>query len=270
MIFTGQIPATWSPAAKNLLRNVVSQENEIVDWIDRNLKTGCISPTDPFEEHVVAIVKQRSFDDTLVPLWDMFNHANAPHVNTNNTSMYDESGYMKVWASQPIQAGEELFESYDMCLDCRNIRNEWGTPEILRDFGFVEGYPHRYMYEEAGLWFDVSELDNEGKKKIVHWDDDGTYTINWEDGVSFGAPNGTAIEFMRKEIEKLDALSNHARADSSIPKHELDVILQYRDAAIFDLTLAIEEAERKLTNEKDLDGACNTNGVKNFQMARKQ
>ena len=83
----------------------------------------------------------------------MVNHDNG-QINTENTPISSESG-IKVWASKPIKAGEEIFASYDRCLDCQDVANYWGTPEILRDFGFVERYPRRFVAYDEGIWFEV-------------------------------------------------------------------------------------------------------------------
>ena len=39
---------------------------------------------------------------------------------------------------------------YRMPADCLEIDDVWGTPEILKDFGFVENHPHRWIFENNG------------------------------------------------------------------------------------------------------------------------
>mmetsp|Transcript_15209 Transcript_15209/g.32161 ORF Transcript_15209/g.32161 Transcript_15209/m.32161 type:complete len:410 (+) Transcript_15209:84-1313(+) len=240
----GQIPATWSNDARDILRELLPEEidglSNGVDWIDDHFKGSCISPFDAFQEHIVALVKQRCYDDALIPLWDMVNHANGPHINTNTTSWYDNGG-IKVWASQLIREGEEVFASYDGCVDCSTTAREWGTLEILRDFGFVEGYPHRYIYEDEDIWFEVVEVDKENDSLAVLWDDH----INWEDGERFGAPDREGIEFLRSEVEEYEYLDKliEERDSLNVTPFEWSVIMQTKEVVVKDFILAIEEAE---------------------------
>lgn len=45
--------------------------------------------------------------------------------------------------------------TYDLCADCSDVVDYWGTPEILIDFGFVEGFPHRWAFPDDEVWFEV-------------------------------------------------------------------------------------------------------------------
>ena len=65
----GQLPVRWSKAGRDLLRSVSRPGSEMVDWMDLNfINTGCIRE-DPFEEHMIEMTVQRSFDTALIPLW---------------------------------------------------------------------------------------------------------------------------------------------------------------------------------------------------------
>ncbi len=68
---SGQLPANWSKAGKDLLRQVATPGSSIVDWIDANFKHGKCIKDDPFEEHMVEMVIQRGYDAALIPIWDM-------------------------------------------------------------------------------------------------------------------------------------------------------------------------------------------------------
>ena len=73
---------------------------------------------------------------------------------------------MAVKASEDIRAGEEIYTSYNMCRHCGGDEGEsYGTPEIMRDCGFVEEYPQRCIFEgKSSVGFDIDE---------VLWDDGG-------------------------------------------------------------------------------------------------
>jgi len=232
----GQLPAQWSEQGKNVLRNISFPGSEIVDWIDLNFqRTGCISD-DPFEVHVVEMVVQRSFDAALIPLWDMVNHDNG-RINTENDSIYSEGG-IKVRASRPIEAGEEIFASYDTCLDCFDDENFSGTPEILKDFGFVENYPHRWIFDNNGstIWFEIwFEIDETHNGLYVDWD-----TLE-ED--AFGIPGREDILFLQSELERLRRVGKEfLKEKGSIPQYEWEMINAFHEAAVLGISMAIEAA----------------------------
>eukprot|EP00633_Aureoumbra_lagunensis_P005730 CAMPEP_0197319530 /NCGR_PEP_ID=MMETSP0891-20130614/55219_1 /TAXON_ID=44058 ORGANISM="Aureoumbra lagunensis, Strain CCMP1510" /NCGR_SAMPLE_ID=MMETSP0891 /ASSEMBLY_ACC=CAM_ASM_000534 /LENGTH=283 /DNA_ID=CAMNT_0042810501 /DNA_START=196 /DNA_END=1047 /DNA_ORIENTATION=+ len=64
----------------------------------------------------------------MVPIYDLFNHGNANNHNTRIT--YDFGVNLAMYATNDIKKGEQLFNSYGE-----------GTPELFRDYGFVEPYP---------------------------------------------------------------------------------------------------------------------------------
>jgi len=261
----GQIPALWSAPSKNLLRPLLPYEDppteaelanhtprsNSVDWIDDHLKSTCISPTDPSDEQIVALVKQRGYDDALIPLWDMFNHANGRYTNTRQTSVRDAEG-VRVYASKEIRAGDEVFASYDRCADCEFVNLVWGTPEIFRDFGFVEPYPHRYHLEER-IWFEIVEVDEKDGDKGNDGDGSG-FRVLWDDGITwpdvdnYGNPDREGIEFLEREVTKFE--SALARM-SEVPEEERGMVSQYISTVIFDYKLAIAAAERDLELEEE-------------------
>ena len=74
--------------SRRIESNISFPGSEIMDWIDLNFhRTGCISSNDPFEVNMVEMIVQRSFDDAVIPLWDMVNDDNG-RINTDNDSMY--------------------------------------------------------------------------------------------------------------------------------------------------------------------------------------
>eukprot|EP00978_Attheya_sp_CCMP212_P048228 scaffold489782_cov110-Attheya_sp.AAC.1 len=147
----GQLPAMWSESGQKLLRKVApkGKKGPLLDWMNKHKESGCIQSGNVFEEHAIEIIIQRGFDIFLIPIWDMVNHHNG-RINTEHNPMNSEEG-IKVLASKDILAGEEFFMSYDFCTDCPGTENKWGTPEILRDFGFVEPYPQRWTFHEPEI-----------------------------------------------------------------------------------------------------------------------
>ena len=229
----GQLPALWAEEARDLLRSISQPESQIVDWIKDNFqKKGCISE-DSFEVQMLALVLQRSFDAAMIPLWDMVNHDNG-RINTKNTSIYSKKG-IEVMASRVIDKGEEIFASYDLCLDCFDVEDYWGTQEVLKDFGFIEPYPHRWIEYNNGktIWYLIMEVDGELKVAFDTEDEDG-----------FGVPDKEDIEILKKELERLESMENELQRmrNSSIPDYQWDTVVKFFTSKKMGLSMAIEAA----------------------------
>ena len=230
----GQLPANWSEEGKDLLRRVAIPGSPIVDWIDWNFKGekyDCIGNKShgeskiSFEEHMVEMTVQRCFDTALIPIWDMVNHDNGK-INTENDSMYEAEG-LRVRAARNLETGEEVLASYDKCLDCKGVDEFWGTPEILKDFGFVENYPHRWVFYDQEIWIQVYE-DYEFD---AYFGDDETKT----------APGEKQLEFLTKELARLETVGKSFLADQgSVPDWEWETTSRFHSVAVNDLASVVE------------------------------
>ena len=241
----GRLPAMWSPVGKDLLRRVLPPHSDGVDWLDLYYKDHCdiITEEDDDDAHIMALTVQRAYDVALIPLWDMVNHDNGK-INTENDSMYANGG-IQVRASREIHAGEEIYATYDKCVDCMDIDDYWGTPEILRDFGFVEDYPRRWVFVDQEIWFEIWKDEDTGELEVI-WDDDDD--PGHED--AYGAPGKEGIEFLQKELVRLEDISLDSCPDS-VPKNECDIILQYHSSAKTAMAAAIEAAKARARDNGD-------------------
>ena len=141
----GQLPANWSPEGKDLLRKIFSEGKDVVDWLDWHFKEkGCIDEDDDSDmERMVETVVHYSVNNALIPIWQAINHNNSK-LNTQNTAIYNLGG-LRVRAAVDIKKGDQVYGSYDLCVDCFEASDYQGTPEILKNFGVVEPYPQRYL-----------------------------------------------------------------------------------------------------------------------------
>jgi hypothetical protein len=234
----GQIPATWTEPAKQLLREIVfpsADKHELTDWIELEFEHGgCIEPGNAFEQQALAMVVQRGWDSVLIPIYDMMNHINDPEkLNTDNTSVYSTEG-LRAWASRTIEAGEELFLTYDDCSDCNTVPESWGTTEILRDFGFVELHPRQFNLggEEQQILVAVDVREHDGETiTYIDWRGNGK------------GPSHEQIESMNEEYQRLLFLQHNGVLEERrhlMPEKEWSAIFQYHQA----LTAAFEAAIR--------------------------
>lgn len=106
----------------------------------------------------------------------MMNHNNGRVNVEHNYNPYegdpiDETGY-EIITSKTISAGEEVFNSYNQCKGvCKHYYDWFGTPEMFLHFGFVEGYPQRWLFDFARVKFDLDWKNGDeetGKELLLH------------------------------------------------------------------------------------------------------
>jgi hypothetical protein len=99
---------------------------------------------DTLSAKAASFVIQRADDHILIPAYDSYNHRNGiKYLNAQTSTYYDIS--QNVNAIRNIKKGEQIFISYNMCKQCGG-RSEYGfgTPEMYREYGFIEWYPQRW------------------------------------------------------------------------------------------------------------------------------
>jgi len=97
---------------------------------------------------------QRSLDGILIPLYDMMNHRNGPHLSMKSNSVHEDMKIVKVREIRAVSAGEELYDTYNMCKDCEKRLDSYGTPKIFRDYGFVDQFPQRWIFDYVSFEVD--------------------------------------------------------------------------------------------------------------------
>ncbi|CAB9520462.1 expressed unknown protein [Seminavis robusta] len=239
---TGMLPATYSEPAKNLLRKIQGRitnatassdtqysQPPLVDWIEEQfVQTKCITPSKPEEVQAVALTIQRGYDSEFIPVWDMVNHHNGK-LNVDNTPLRSDEG-VRAWAMAPIHVGDELFATYNYCTDCYNIGDDWGTPGIFRDFGFVEELPQVWPFWEHQIYYEVVQDDAEHIHAV----------FSQEAGKTVGVPDDKGLQYLREELTRLEAIDLNAEAVNSLPQHESEMIARYHKDFIIALTAGIE------------------------------
>ena len=78
----------------------------------------------------------------MVPVYDLYNHVKAaPRHNTRASTRVRGEG-MSMWTTRDIEAGEELKHDYTEA-------QQRHTPEVFRDYGFVEQRPQQWWFYDA-------------------------------------------------------------------------------------------------------------------------
>ena len=166
---TGQLPSTWSDAGQQLLHDVLRVDEdepqrlppvETCTWIEEDWLGVCDGKDDPLSIQAASLVIQNFDYDKLVPVVNIMRHRNGRWLNTHTSSAH-EGIEVNVRASRIIEAGEELYTTQNLCDDCEGRNEEnYGTPELLRDYGFVENFPQRWIIQNEQFSFDIDEVYN--------------------------------------------------------------------------------------------------------------
>mmetsp|Transcript_15556 Transcript_15556/g.23887 ORF Transcript_15556/g.23887 Transcript_15556/m.23887 type:complete len:1342 (-) Transcript_15556:210-4235(-) len=146
-----KIPEAWSPEAKHILATIHGSELD-PEVPERSFKKDCEGSGDAIEEDAYDLVISRGWNDVLIPIYDMVNHRNGHWHNSEATTAHSDED-VTVYAFRDIEEGEQIHLSYNDCLvsDCEGLFHEYGTQQILMDYGIVEDYPQRFLLEMDGF-----------------------------------------------------------------------------------------------------------------------
>ena len=129
-----QLPSGWSETAKDLLREIVGGDVldtlippvEPTEWLDVDWYKDCDGdPKDAISSKAALMVIQRGDGAFLPPAYDFYNHRNGKWLNTETSMVEDKHHITK--ASRMIEAGEQIYISYNMCKECEGRKDGYGT-----------------------------------------------------------------------------------------------------------------------------------------------
>jgi len=241
----GQLPSTWSQSGKDLLTDILGKSEEDdeeistilpphspVGWLENDWVEDCNGSSDPFEMNAAALLLMRSWDDLLIPVFDYMSHRNGKWLNTDSSSVHENTP-VKVFASRMIEAGEEIYTSYNMCRDCGGRATSYGTPEMLRDYGFVEDYPQRWIFHNEELGYEIDEaVDDEGipngELELTKW--------------ILEKPDITDLVWLTDMLEmQKDTAEMYLSDQKDTPQKEWDVIVKYQRALVTAIEIGIHK-----------------------------
>jgi hypothetical protein len=241
----GYLPAFWSTKGQTLLSEMLGEHlppHDIQDDLLENWAEYCKGANldDPLQMHARMIVLARADYRILVPFYDMINHRNGKWYNIRHTHDYDtqfannQSHYYRfeVVASKMIQAGEELYNSYNQCNNCAWSKDWLGTPEVLRLYGFVELMPQRWLFHYVRVKFDLDWKDED--------ESSGELEVKF-----LVPPSKRGMAFFRNELKRLQDFAKRKKvdeADTLVPKSEWAIIWQYHNALTVAMTHALDSA----------------------------
>eukprot|EP00555_Chaetoceros_dichaeta_P002053 CAMPEP_0198248886 /NCGR_PEP_ID=MMETSP1447-20131203/544_1 /TAXON_ID=420782 /ORGANISM="Chaetoceros dichaeta, Strain CCMP1751" /LENGTH=1199 /DNA_ID=CAMNT_0043933377 /DNA_START=21 /DNA_END=3621 /DNA_ORIENTATION=+ len=246
----GQLPSSWSNAGRAFLTNMLEKHTtdkippiEPADWLD-DWYQGCKGSRNRLEEQAALHVTQRSWDDILIPVYDMMSHRNGIYFNTESNSVHGDAD-ITVKAKRDIKAGEEINTSYNLCEDCGNRRETYGSPEILRDYGFVEQFPQRWIFPDS-IGFEIDE-------KV---EGSGDLSLSWLEEV----PNIQDVVLLRDVSEAMKVFGDTKLKTPSkgIASNEIERIREFHAALTLATNMALKTAysDDDACHDKSEDQVC--------------
>lgn len=165
----------------------------------------------------------------------MFNHHNGKYNikhKYNPFESIDEKGYEMI-TTKAIEAGEELYISYNQCDICQEELDWVGTPEMFLFYGFVESMPQRWLFDFARVKFDLD------------WK--GGYEESGELVVSFLVPpSRKGMDILKEEITRIEKFAglhrqkNHEDDEyDGVSEYEWNALWKYYDALHDAMSLAV-------------------------------
>jgi hypothetical protein len=255
----GQIPSAWSDAGKELLMKVLEGDSAGEDseyivlppsypltWVDEWVET-CNGSNDPLEIYAALMIIQRSWDDILIPVFDMMSHRNGDWTNTASNGLH-KGEPAEVYASRDIEAGEEIYTTYNHCEDCGARYTTYGTPEILREYGFVEQVPQSWNFHELDIGFRMDRMYDENGDEL----EDEYEITEW----IFGEPDNDDIGELSLRYAQVVELGETLlkERDENVPDREWNTIVDYVIAMELAIKIAIATALDELGEEDDEEG----------------
>jgi len=152
------IPLFWSDEGYDFLLQMLGkylppQNSDMYELLYTEGIDMCEAPYNDIDDammrHARMMVIARSDYAYMIPFYDMFNHKSKRHHIDHEISylkIQDEQR-SKLVAKRAVQAGNEVFNSYNLCDDC-DMKEYMGTSEILMTYGFVEKIPLQYPYSQ--------------------------------------------------------------------------------------------------------------------------
>jgi len=218
------LPDGWSNAGQEMLSELLGKKLPPQDydgfWLDEwTDDDSCDGENDPHEKEVALLVMKLMEDGYMVPYSDFFNHRNG-HWTNAEIGMFKRKR-LEIMSTRTIHPGEQIYTSNNMCEDCEfREKNGYGTPHMLRDYGFVEELPQRWTFQLDRMTKVVDVAEKE--------DGSGELELSW---VGRGAPLKRSAYQLRETLEHLDRFEEEYQENTSdVPENEWKVVKKYHAA----------------------------------------
>ena len=136
---------------------------------------------------------------------------------------------------------------------------EYVTPHILKDYGFVEAYPRRWIFQvdkngkkrdaEEFLYVEIDEEEVDSGKKLV---------FDWH----YDTPNEAQVEWIERQLKRLRGLDSVVKdgVESLSSSHEKFTITEYHRAYKEVMELALEHKDDEVSKKTVVFDEDDNNG----------
>eukprot|EP00934_Nitzschia_sp_Nitz4_P001776 Nitzschia sp. Nitz4//scaffold98_size77359//48279//52296//NITZ4_005551-RA/size77359-processed-gene-0.18-mRNA-1//1//CDS//3329560766//1776//frame0 len=243
----GLMPSDWSEEGKKLLLDIVNLEDaphaeqveippkRLTSWKHRWVEQCGGKADDEVGWRAAMMALLRADDDIMIPGYDFYNHRNGGWNNVEAETVYQMSH--ETYAIKDIQPGEQIYLSYNQCLQCGGRILGYGTAEMFRDYGFVEVYPQRWHYLDEKVLFDIDEGE------------DGNHTLTWVQSKPVDSLAVQAKRFFYDHLLRLERLwvldyeQGNTTLREKIPPREWDMAWHFYSAMVTGMRLAYESLD---------------------------
>ena len=257
----GQLPSDWSDEGKEMLSEVIGEHlppKDPADWVEHYVET--CDEDDPLHIKAALLNVQRGWDEINIPIFDLTNHRNGKWVNTESNDDLDWVTPAVVKASKNIKKGEQLYTTYTHCETCGARKDEYGTPEMFRDYGLVEDYPQKWVLEEDVIF------------EVDQGEDDSIF-ITW---VKKPENAEEYYKFLKEEYTRMMSMSavgdlqKSFDGEGEVPETERLQIMRYHAAMTDALKLAYEDLKEEFKDQtcKHKEADCSGMDFSNFNDLR--
>ena len=124
-----QIPSTWTEDAQKLILVItdgILPPWRPIDWVEQSkFCRENLNVDDEFVTKAIFLILQRSDDGLMVGGYDFCNHRNGNWTNTKTE--YEFFLHHQTRSEKAIEAGEQIYLTYNMCAECSGRYYNYGT-----------------------------------------------------------------------------------------------------------------------------------------------
>lgn len=266
----GAMPGEWTAAGQGFFSEVLGNdrlppyEDAWRTRFDREWLEGCAgSEDDETTTRAYWLASSRDEDSLMVPIYDMANHSNDPALlNTLSYKPEKAGDSFRFVASKRIMPGEQIYNSYNRCNQCSDVRGEdcetfsfHRTSDLLTSFGFTEGYPQNWQFDATDDSSDDSSDDDDTEFEFCLERDDASGELEavWESEDEM--PDEEDVAWLKRHLKRLKKLRGRkdglekqlvqdGEADSDkMTRWEWDSIWRYHESLYLALNAAIESVD---------------------------
>eukprot|EP00546_Thalassionema_frauenfeldii_P020721 CAMPEP_0178896642 /NCGR_PEP_ID=MMETSP0786-20121207/1294_1 /TAXON_ID=186022 /ORGANISM="Thalassionema frauenfeldii, Strain CCMP 1798" /LENGTH=353 /DNA_ID=CAMNT_0020567083 /DNA_START=76 /DNA_END=1134 /DNA_ORIENTATION=+ len=236
------LPSYWTAQGQELLLKIIGN--------------GALPPLDPFllknkwkqscehiskEATLLVLTHGESFG--MVPITDKYNSRGGNYTGAFFSIEGQDELALEIRAYRNVKAGEQIFTDY-------RDYGKVGTAELLRDYGFIEFYPQRWIFPDQEIAFDIIRK----KKMTVHWRRrvmQYTFKSPIRENAQF---QENTLQFLNGQLERLETdihpiLMQHLEA-RSLPELESEIIHKFYTDLTIALQLAINDIKTKIVQKE--------------------